>query len=261
MRIHWLASYPYSGGTWVRFLLHQCLYGETSDSRELARTIPDIHRDPLDAAVRSGDETVVVRTRWRFTPELPHQEETAGCIYVLRHPKDVALSAMNAARFGPTPLTDEQYVRQFITRGGDGGAMSAGLGTWEDHVFGWLRQRRLPTLTVRYCDLKQDTGGELRRMLEFLGKPADDQRIARAIRSSTFDRLRDIEAREVRAGLKGSVFPGSVEQLERGGRVMRQGGTGQRLDPIALGLDWAFDERFGAALWLVGYGSTAIAPA
>jgi Sulfotransferase domain len=260
VRIHWLASYPYSGGTWVRFLLHQYLYGETSDSRELARTIPDIHQGPLQQAA-APDDLVIVRTRWRFTPQLPHQEETAGCIYVLRHPKDVALSAMNAARVGGVSLTDEQYLHQFIRHGGDEGAINAGLGAWEDHVFSWLRQRRVPMLTVRYSDLKQNTGGELRRMLDFLGKPADDQRIARAIRSSTFDRLREIEEREVRAGLKGSVFPGSVQQLERGGRVIRQGGTGQRLDPIALGLDWAFDERFGAALWLVGYGSTATAQA
>ena len=43
MSIIWLASYPKSGNTWLRFLLYNYLFGEVRRSGDIARRIPDIH--------------------------------------------------------------------------------------------------------------------------------------------------------------------------------------------------------------------------
>ena len=43
MEIVWLASYPKSGNTWLRFLLYCYLFGAPRDSAQILRKLPDIH--------------------------------------------------------------------------------------------------------------------------------------------------------------------------------------------------------------------------
>ena len=41
--IIWIASYPKSGNTWVRFMLANLIYGSQASAASLAALIPDIH--------------------------------------------------------------------------------------------------------------------------------------------------------------------------------------------------------------------------
>ena len=60
------------------------------------------------------------------------------------------------------------------------------LGTWSEHVEGWLDHKLCPVLLVRYEDLQEDTAAQLRRM-QNVSSRADDARSARrfARRAST----------------------------------------------------------------------------
>lgn len=42
-RIVWIASYPRSGNTWVRFLIANLLYKRITASSELQSFVPDVH--------------------------------------------------------------------------------------------------------------------------------------------------------------------------------------------------------------------------
>jgi len=46
LQITWLAFYPKSGNTWMRFLLYSYFYGNIDDSHEVGLRIPDIHALP-----------------------------------------------------------------------------------------------------------------------------------------------------------------------------------------------------------------------
>ena len=41
----WLAAFPKSGSTWLRFLLHHLLHGPPAVSRDVDRALPSIHDD------------------------------------------------------------------------------------------------------------------------------------------------------------------------------------------------------------------------
>jgi hypothetical protein len=266
VQITWIASYPKSGNTWVRFLLYHYLYGDLPGTAELSRRIPDIHRAELDRARPEPSGRLFVKTHWPLGPGMPHLDQTAAAIYIIRHPKDILLSALNYLRLGNqlTDLSDSDYAKVFIGAGGDPIYLRLGFGTWEQNVFSWTSQRRIPLLLLRYRDLKADAPAALRRTLGFLGEAIDEPRLRSAVEASSFERMRAFEEREKESDHTGTVFAGTRRELERGLRFMHRGVAGQSLAAVATigpSIDEAFDRRFGTALWMLGYGKTALDPA
>lgn len=268
MKIHWIASYPKSGNTWVRFLLYHYLWGKLDDTRKLSVRIPDLHKRELDSAdprggIAGSETPLLVKTHFLLDPRMPYHERTAGTIYVVRHPKDVLLSALNYVRMAGyiSALTsDEDYARQFIAAGGDPSWIQYGFGTWDQHALSWNGQRRFPVLLVRYRDLKADAARELRRIVEFLGLPVDEPRLREAAESSTFERMRSLEMAEKASGRGSPVFDGSRTDMQKGRLFMNKGEMGRSLAMINPRLDAEFDRRFMYALWMMGYGANAGAP-
>ncbi|XP_046575821.1 sulfotransferase 1A3-like [Haliotis rubra] len=96
-------------------------------------------------------------------------------IYVLRNPKDVAVSYYNFMRTLPYSNFKgewKNYVRPFS----QGKYM---YGSWMDYVLDWEQVKKdnpdLPVLTLFYEDIKEDQMREMRRICEFLDvKRTDD---------------------------------------------------------------------------------------
>jgi hypothetical protein len=253
MRVVWIASYPKSGNTWVRFLLHHYYWGEPANSLELNRRIPDLHRPAgrIDAAT----PRLFVKTHFPLTEKLPFLANTERAIYIKRHPKDVLLSGMNYARLeNPGAPVGADYARAFIESGGDPSWIGMGFGTWAAHVESWTRTDRFPVLATSYEALKADTAGELRRILEFAGEAPDERALARAVELSAFDRMRDIERKEKARGGE-SLFRGGRASLARNALFMHKGESGQSLAHVGEALDAAFDRAFGPDLARFGYGA------
>lgn len=259
MQIHWLASFPKSGNTWVRFLLYHYFYGDIANSADLGKRIPDIHAGDF-ARASSSTRTQLVKTHWGISPQMPHIDRTAGAIYIVRHPRDVLLSMLNYYRLREPSAkwTDEHFVRLFIQNGADPGSLRNGFGTWEDNVLSWLSQRRFPLLVVRYEDMKADTAAELRRMVAFLGEACDESKIQASVAACTFDRMRELEAREKASNHDGNVFIGGKAELDRGLMHMSKARSGQTLSSIGVNLDREFEQRFTNAAWLAGYGKPMV---
>ena len=127
-RIVWLASYPKSGNTWVRFIIAALVRGEIKSSAEVARQVPDIH-DGIKGHHLLGQHTTVVKTHWGWRADLPLREDTIGAICVVRNPLDVIESNQNYAllRSGDLRQTldepglqkrSETFVDDFIANGG-----------------------------------------------------------------------------------------------------------------------------------------------
>lgn len=251
MPITWLASYPKSGNTWLRFLLADILLGRApGSSLETARRIPDIHRPDLPA---DPGEREIIKTHFMRSPTHPRLHETARVVHIVRHPRDVLLSALNYRRLEGVinDLTDAQYARAFIAAAGDPLWARLGYGSWIRHSESWL-EPGVPVLLVRYEQFKADPAAQLRRVLDFIGVEAGTGDIERAVKGSTFDNLRALEIRE-RTGRGKSIFPGKPGDARSRRFFFNKGGTGQSLDPIEPGLDEAFDARFGETLRAIGY--------
>jgi aryl sulfotransferase len=255
MPITWLASYPKSGNTWLRFLLANILAGAPPrSSLDVSRLVHDIHR-PDDPFEPLDPERLFIKTHHARTDRHPRIAETERAVHVVRHPRDVLLSALNYRRMEGVidHLTDAQYAETFIANAGDPLWARLGYGSWAQHAASWTQATKFPVLTIRYEDLKSTPEATFAEVLGFIGLDATDDDIARAVKQSSFDNLRALEIREQKSGR--TIFPGAAADARTKGKrfFFNSGATGQTLDRIAPGLDDAFDRRFAPALARLGY--------
>jgi hypothetical protein len=148
-------------------------------------------------------------------------EVTAGAIYVVRNPLDVALSY--AHHLGAT-LDD---IIALMERTGFETPASAThvpehQSDWSSHVKSWT-QRPDPALHVaRYEDLKADPARHFGAIARFLGVTPEPARLEKAIRFSSFDALRQQEDKS-----------GFIERTPVQDRFFRKGQVGEWRDRLS----------------------------
>lgn len=219
----WLASYPKSGNTWMRSFLHNlfrnkpepvdinelgdfCIgesaaqwyvrragrpLSELSD-QEIAELRPTVHKDFTTVF----PDSVFVKTHnylgdWGGVP-LHTMEVTAGGIYVLRNPLDVAISVSH--HFGETIeeaiahlANDEQ-----LTGGTDKHVVEVHR-SWSTHVKSWTQHPSPQLLVMRYEDMLYKPRKHFKQVANFLGLKPSPERLERAIRNSSFKALKELE--------------------------------------------------------------------
>lgn len=260
--ICWLASYPKSGNTWVRFLLHQYFFGRVEASGDVDAAIPDVHVRNARFEGTPVDGVLMAKTHHRLMSTMPHRDRTRRAIYIVRHPRDVMWSAFNYARLIATPevaarISPEGYMRNFIRLGGDPLYVQFGFGSLIEHAGSWCSHPSLEVHVVRYEDLRLDAHEELASMLRFMGHEPDAERVNDAVEASSFERMRSLECEEKVSGVTSTVFSGGSNGLNPGRMFMNAATLGRSLDEIAPGLDALAEERFGWLLRRFGYESPA----
>jgi len=255
MKVIWLASYPKSGNTWLRFFLYAYLYGEPESSNDLDLHIPDIHALEMIESLPNFGERVLCKTHLMMGPHHPYMAETAGFIHILRHPKDVLLSNLNYAKIGFEDLDERLFAKEFITHMGVPRWENFGMGNWPSHTASWLRMApRVPHLFLRYERMKADPEDIFIKVVRFLDLPLDQKKVAVAVEQSSFNRLKAMEENERREGIDSRIF---YTGFAAKARFMSQGASGQRLSALGDGLDEAFDARFEEVLVTLGYNVQA----
>jgi len=218
-KIVWIASYPKSGSTWLRAFLHnyilgndapqdinnlmQLTTGESGTDRfrrydkrppqqwraaDVQRMRPFVHRD----IAAESDRLVFVKTHNAallavgvplITPQV-----TQGSIYILRDPRDVAVSYSRHLGLSLDRTIGFMADAEAAT-GGTATKVYEAHSSWSRHAESWLAATPAPFL-LRYEDMLEDPASCFGGLVEFLGETPDRDRLARAIRHSGFDVLR-----------------------------------------------------------------------
>lgn len=226
--IYWLASYPKSGNTWMRILLTNYLRDadKPADINSLdggpiasARQAFDDHVG-LEASDLTQDEIeryrpfvyeqmsaqakeplyLKVHDAFTYTPygyPLISKAATAGVIYLLRNPLDVAVSFAHHSA-----ATVERMVRKmaemdfaFVDKPQSlHNQFRQRLLTWSGHVTSWVDEAGLRVLVIRYEDLHADTEAVFSNAIRFCGLDEDPERIEKAVRFSQFEQAQKQEA-------------------------------------------------------------------
>lgn len=178
----YLASYPRSGNTMLRFILAEILGGIPSSFDSIQRIIPEIgvhvHAHPL---MPGGGRLIKTHE--------PFRRKYGRAIYIVRDVRDVMFSSF--ARETAVDVLHirsfDEYVRPFMQ-----GKMTR-FGSWQSHVEGWINSpvaRRGDLLLLRFEDVRGDLENAVRRCLDFLGKAATPAVIRNAIQNNTLERMR-----------------------------------------------------------------------
>jgi hypothetical protein len=181
-----ILSYPKSGNTWTRFLIANLVYPETqADFSNINRLTPDPEALSNRELARMPRPRII-KSHQYFDPRYKR------VIYVVRDPRDVALSQFHFHRkrgLIEDGYPPERFVAQFVA------GETSPYGSWGENVAGWLatRQNRPGFLLLRYEDMLEDAGRELKKVASFLEIPPHEERIANAVRRSAADEMRKLE--------------------------------------------------------------------
>jgi len=225
-QLFWLASYPKSGNTWVRAFIANLLANRSEPLAlaELSRYCEDEARPEhfSELAGRPSSEldfaqisALRPRVHARLAERangllfvkshnmagsydghpLHNPEVSAGAIYVVRNPLDVAVSMGH--HFGlDIDAAIARLASDAVGTSNDSLFVGQVLGAWSTHVQGWADQAGPRLLVLRYEDLLDKPGKAFGKVARLLGLDADRQRVERAIRHASFQSLAALEQRD-----------------------------------------------------------------
>jgi len=253
-QIVWIASYPRSGNTWLRFLLGNLLFGEIRSSAQISQLIPDIHRS-INAHHLRGSRSTLIKTHWAYEARFPMREDTFGVIYIHRNPVDVMASGLSFWFRGTPDYADlppdrldskaRNWVRRYLEAGGEPQWHEEGFGSWEDNVGSWTGvPLPFPRHVLSYETLRTATAPALRAICEFLRIERSDDAIAAVIRNASIENMRAMEEDEIRNRRPGIFFdPQIAESVDRGFRFVRREAGGPDAAPERREIALTDEER------------------
>lgn len=221
--IFWLASYPKSGNTWLRALLTNYLSatdqpadindleGLTAASRTLFDETLGFESSHLTAKEMDHYRPLVY-TRWAEEfpgplfvkvhdafrtnddgrPLFP-RPVTAGVVYLVRNPLDVAVSYAHHMH-RPVDRAIEEMAsdghEMWPSKHGTGGQLTQRLLSWSSHVRSWMDESSLRLHLVRYEDMLERPVETFDGVLTFFGIQVEQDLAERSVARSAFDKLR-----------------------------------------------------------------------
>jgi hypothetical protein len=195
----WLHSYPRSGTAWTYELLAAILYeGDIAALQSAQRAGKVLTFLPLEiGSAGSVPERLVT---WKALPSprvipthIPSRlwpqavtERHGKRVYVLRHPKDVAVSYYHHHRshklLGQYQGTWDDFFTCFLSG-------QVVYGSWFEHTLGWWARWQGHTdhiLVLFYEDMQHDLPAHIRRLGVFLGKALSPDAVAAIAAHCTF---------------------------------------------------------------------------
>jgi hypothetical protein len=225
--IVWIASYPKSGNTWARAFLHNLIKvrnGERDDQdindmarfstwdvdikrygrllgfepnnfehrKEIAATRHAVQREVADAT----EGLIFVKTHNGLFIDRGHStidfSATAGAVYIVRNPLDVAISLAHHAGTSVDDAIGRMSMIDAETEGSDIAVYEV-HGSWSQHVWSWTRKDNRALHVMRYEDMLADPKKAFSALANHLLIDSNRQQLKKAIGRSSFARLQQQE--------------------------------------------------------------------
>lgn len=221
----WLASYPKSGNTWLRILLHSILSEEgklidinkiksTShgfikryafddflelDSTELTLEETNYYKRAYftnfsqesgqDTFIKTHDANIKLSNGQYLIPE----EATKLAIYLVRNPLDIVGSFANhlGIDFGKTiSVMQNQKFTFFRSKRGLTSNVDQFVSDWSSHVQSWINSKEFPVVIVKYEELISSPYESMLKILKAMGRSDVDPWVLKsAIKNNSFQNL------------------------------------------------------------------------
>ena len=250
--IVWLASYPKSGNTWVRLFLRSYLSKdkEVFNINQKPGDQFKINRFPnykiLKEMQISSNNFFEIAKNWITVQEkinlnnklnilkthnalctingskFTNKENTIGAIYIVRDPRDVAVSFSHHLGISLTEVVDLMinenhsiYESDFVPE--KNGTGSTLLSSWANHYKSWKNYNLSKILIIKYEDLVNKTFEKFYEIVSYLNKlqkiEIDERKISNSIGLTKFENLQELEKKY------GFEEPTSSKAFFRAGKI------------------------------------------
>ena len=224
--IIWLASYPKSGNTFLRSLLSSYFF--TNDgvfNFEVLNTIKQFphyslfkkigvdlnnEKEVLENYIKAQElfnkkeSLQFIKTHSSLLKGFTNYKNTSGVIYIVRDPRNVAISASN--HFNTTVEESVSRLLNLTNLGGDINSKKSvnrvitHLTTWSMHYNSWkILKKRERYLLIKYEDLTTNTEQVLIKILNFIHNLInkkyilDEHKIKNILKTTSFDYVQKLE--------------------------------------------------------------------
>ena len=271
---YWIVSYPKSGNTWLRLALQALLHpapdfhpdnrfapnashrGEIEDALDIPsgdltpqelealrptayRTMAARAKEPMfrkahDAWVRTSDGTPL------FPPDI-----TLGTLYLVRDPRDVAVSWAHFAGIGLDEAVHLLCQTNAVLTGASGRPplnLPQRLLCWSGHVRSWTTAPGREPCVLRYEDMLAAPIDAIQQAAAYAGISNTSHQLAKAVATTRFEVLRDAEAKH---GFDGGQI--------RGASFFRSGRAGGWRDSLSASQSARIAQTHAAVMEEFGY--------
>jgi hypothetical protein len=235
-----IASYPRSGNTWLRFVLFDILVsGYTSGFDEVNHIIPEVGLQQPAIPLLPGEGRLIK------THE-PFHKQYRKAIYLVRDVRDVVLSEFAYQKALDWVSDDfDAFLRAFLA-----GEVNP-FTPWHEHVPGWLNSplARTPNfLLIKFEDMRRDTEDVVAQVLDFLGIVADRETIRDAIANNSVKKMQEKEQRQPQLA-SSAPKPNASEES----RFIRSGSIGGWRNRLTSSQVELIESRTAEILLRMGY--------
>lgn len=233
-----IASYPRSGNTWLRFVLYEVLVaGQTADFDEVNHIVAEVGlHGPAIPLLPGGGRLIKTHE--------PYQKQYKKAIYLVRDARDVVLSEYAFQRgLGWFHGDLDEFVQHFVR-----GEVNP-FTPWQKHIPGFLDSPLgNDMLLIKFEEMKRNTETVVSSVLDFLGVQVEAGAVRSAIANNTAQRMHEKEQHSPQMSDKAPKPSGPDEsKFIRGGKV---GGWRSRLSERQIEL---IEEHCGDVLQRMGY--------
>ena len=228
--IFWIASYPKSGNTWLRSLISTYYFTKDGEYNEkLLKKIDqfptrkyflDFNYDPKIVGDTckywiKAQEKLNVDKKLKFFKthnafgkvnnfDFTNSENSTGCIYIVRDPRNVITSVMNHYELDEDRafnwMTNEkQYIYDVEKVNQVGYSDFQFISSWDLNYKSWKVQKKVRTKFIRYEDLSNQTFYVFKEIIEFINQIIKSkekinlEKIKRTLRSTSFSKMQKKE--------------------------------------------------------------------
>lgn len=193
-----IVSFGKSGRTWLRMLLSRFFQIRFGLRPSAFIGFDNLHRknDGIPRVFFTHDNYLR-----DFTGNIDSKRDFYGkkVVLLVRQPGDVAVSQFHQWKFRMRP--HKKGLNKYPDHGTEVDVFSftvdedAGLPKVIDFMNAWARElpRLERLLIVRYEDLRRDTAGQLRRVLEFMGQAPTESELADCVAFASVENMRKLE--------------------------------------------------------------------
>ncbi|KAE8613017.1 hypothetical protein XENTR_v10007535 [Xenopus tropicalis] len=188
-----LVSYPKSGTHWLAEILRQ-LYN-TKAPNKVSITSPiefgDVGKLEELKSI-AGRRIIPTHLSYDMIPS-DFKDRKCKAIYIIRNPKDTAVSLFHYYKDNPNLPTIESW-HAFYNMFLNGQVV---CGSWFEHILGWEEHRNeMSTLFLYYEAMKKDLPKSVRKISSFLGINLSDNEISEICKKTSFGEMKTNVERE-----------------------------------------------------------------
>lgn len=248
--ISWIASFPKSGNTWLRFIAAHVLFDSGNDSAKVDAAVPDMHYS-TGGLLHRYDGAYVVKTHFPYD-KLPERFDFCKSAYVVRHPLDVVASSAQYLVPEDDPEQRLGLARQFIEYGNLRHWHNMGFGPWEGHVKSWLDAADDgDILVMRYEDMLENPEGAITRFARHYGVELSDERTTQIAEDTSFEAMKALEEADIDSGT--GLFSTESKYKRSGFSFLQRGQAGRYKDVLTDDLVETLTDRFRPMMEVLGY--------